>query len=66
MELNISSKGLTTLKGVKFSPDTTILNCSFNQLTTLEGCPTNIIKLNCYGNQLTTLEGCPPSVKIFY
>ena len=62
MELDISSRGLTTLKGIEFSPDITLLYCDDNRLTTLEGCPPNVTRLCCNDNQLTTLEGCPPNV----
>ena len=66
MSFNISSRGLTTLKGIKFPSNIEELYCSHNQLTTLEGCPPNVTTLYCYGNQLTTLEGCPPSVTTLY
>ena len=37
--------------------------CSYNQLTTLEGCPTSVGGgFFCFDNQLTTLEGCPTEV----
>src|SRR5207237_377458 len=64
MEFDISSRNLTTLKDIDFPSNITTLNCSGNQLTTLEGCPPSVTTLYCYGNQLTTLEGCPPSVTI--
>ena len=66
MTFDVSRKGLTTLKGIEFPPDNTILYCYGNQLTTLEGCPSNVTTFSCYGNQLTTLEGCPPNVTTLY
>ena len=66
MTFDISLRGLTTLKGIKFPPDVTTLYCGGNQLTTLEGCPPNVTSLYCSYNQLTTLEGCPPSVTELY
>ena len=62
MDLDISYKNLTTLKGIEFPPNITTLYCYSNQLTTLEGCPSSVKELYCYNNQLTTLEGCPQSV----
>ena len=42
----------------------TELDCSGNNITSLEGCPTlkSLTKLYCSGNNLTSLEGCPNSV----
>ena len=38
-------------------------DCSYNQLTSLEGCPTSVgMYFDCSHNQLTSLEGCPTSV----
>ena len=67
MRLDISNKNIKSLKEY-FSnykgniDDITILYCSDNQLTTLEGCPENMTKLDCTLNQLTSLKGCPKSV----
>ena len=37
--------------------------CSYNQLTSLEGCPKEVDgNFDCYGNQLTSLEGCPEKI----
>src|SRR5690606_21069453 len=43
-------------------------NCSNNQLTSLEGCPTSVGgSFYCFNNQLTSLEGGPTKVGIgFY
>jgi hypothetical protein len=48
---------------VKFGNVYGDFNCSWNNLTTLEGCP-NYVDGNfyCYGNELTTLEGSPKYV----
>ena len=43
-----------------------MLDCSYNLLKTLEGCPSSVIALYCNGNQLTTLEGCSPNVTKLY
>lgn len=60
--VNLSSKGLTKLP-LKFRNVTGYFDCSFNQLTALEGCPTSINgNFYCNNNPLTTLEGCPASV----
>jgi hypothetical protein len=38
-------------------------DCSTNNLTSLEGCPTEIGgHFYCYGNKLTSLEGCPREI----
>ncbi len=38
-------------------------DCSFNELTTLEGCPKYVgDNFSCFYNKLTTLEGCPNEV----
>ena len=65
MFFDISSEGLTTLKGIEFPSNVIKLDCSGNQLETLEGCPPSVTILYCYNNQLTTLKGCPSSVNIF-
>jgi hypothetical protein len=40
-----------------------VFNCSSNQLTTLEGCPTQVDgNFHCFNNKLTSLEGCPAQV----
>ena len=40
------------------------LSCSYNNLTSLEGCP-EVVEgyFNCSYNKLTSLEGCPEVVK---
>ena len=39
------------------------INCSFNQLTSLEGCPSSISGwFDCSANKLTSLKHCPASV----
>ena len=58
----ISNKGLTTLKGVSFPENITILCCYGNQLTSLEHCPASVTVLYCRNNQLRSLEHCPTSV----
>ena len=39
-----------------------VLDCSCQDLTSLEGCPEGVIYLDCCGNKLTSLEGCPKSL----
>ena len=39
-------------------------SCSYNQLTSLEGCPKEVQgDFSCYDNKLTSLEGCPQEVQ---
>jgi hypothetical protein len=45
---------------VKFGKVSGHFSCSYNKLTTLEGCPTYVGEdFFCSGNNLTTLVGCP-------
>jgi len=69
MYLNIYNKNITSLKEYFETRECgdirqiTELECSWNQLTSLEGCPPNVQQLLCSNNMLTTLKGCPSSVK---
>jgi hypothetical protein len=48
---------------LKFGRVTGDFKCYSNQLTSLEGCPTEIGgDFECYSNQLTSLEGCPTEI----
>jgi hypothetical protein len=48
---------------LKFGRVTGYFWCSYNQLTSLEGCPTEISgDFDCSYNQLTSLEGCPTEI----
>ncbi len=48
---------------LKFGEVTGNFDCSYNQLTTLEGAPRSVWgDFNCSDNKLTTLEGAPESV----
>lgn len=53
--------GLTSLWGC---PDevTDYFSVSFNNLTTLEGCPHKVGSFFCSDNKLTSLDGCPEEV----
>jgi hypothetical protein len=60
--VNLSHKNLNRLP-LKFGKVSGNFYCYNNQLTTLEGCPTEVGgDFNCSYNQLTTLEGCPKTV----
>ncbi|MGM0240869.1 leucine-rich repeat domain-containing protein [Enterococcus sp. AZ103] len=53
----VSYRNLQSIKGLEFATNLTELNCSNNQLTSLEqlkGLP--LVDLNCRDNQLTSLE----------
>ncbi len=42
-------------------------NCSGNKLTSLKGCPKEVIEFfNCQDNELISLEGCPKEVGGFF
>ena len=55
-----------TFEQFKYHQNIHTFHCSNIQLTSLVGCPVNVIKLRCYDNRLTSLIGCPASVKILY
>ena len=60
--VNLSYKKLIRLP-LKFGKLSGNFYCSNNQLTTLEGGPTEVGgHFYCYNNQLTKLDGCPTSV----
>ena len=45
---------------VKFGSVTGNLYCSYNEITTLEGCPTRVGgSFSCLNNKLTSLKGSP-------
>ncbi len=55
--LDVSSKNIESLAGIEYFTALTDLDCSSNQLTTLnESGNTALTKLNCSSNQLTTLN----------
>ena len=60
-KLNIYGLGLTSLEGIRYFYALTELDCSSNDLTSLDvsGC-TALTDLSCYSNQLTSLDvsGC--------
>jgi hypothetical protein len=59
---NLSDQGLSKLP-LKFGRVTGNFWCSYNQLTSLEGCPKEIGEdFSCHYNQLTSLEGCPTEI----
>jgi hypothetical protein len=61
-DVYLSLKGLSKLP-LKFGRVTGYFDCSDNQLTSLEGCPTQIGGgFYCSKNQLTSLEGCPTEI----
>jgi hypothetical protein len=53
---------------LKFGRVTGHFYCYYNNLTSLEGCPTEVgLNFLCYNNKLTSLEGCPTEVGLnFY
>jgi hypothetical protein len=60
---NCSGKGLKDFLGIRFGKVSGDFYCYNNQLTTLEGSPSEVGgDFWCSGNQLTTLEGSPSRV----
>lgn len=60
--VNIKNRNLTSLTGINFTNNVTYLDCSDNQLTSLEGCPSTVKFLSCSHNQLKSLRDCPSTV----
>ena len=63
---DISKGGLTTLLNVDFPQDILYLDCSNNQLTSLEGIPSTVIELDCSDNQLTSLIDCLMGIEVLW
>jgi hypothetical protein len=63
VRVNLSLKGLTSLKGIEFPEGIKIVYCSYNQLTSLEGLPEGVKYVYCDHNKLTSLKGLPEGVK---
>jgi hypothetical protein len=58
-DVDLWSRGLSELP-VKFNNVSGYFNCSWNDLTTLEGCPKSVGgNFNCSWNNLTTLDFAP-------
>ena len=56
-ELDVSEKDISDLAGIEYFSALTILDCSYNYLTTLDiSSNTSLLTLNCYYNRLTTLD----------
>ena len=56
-EIDVSSKSISSLKGIEYFTALTSLRCFFNQLTELDVSKnTALTKLNCQGNQLKSLD----------
>lgn len=56
-EIQVSSKGISDLKGVEYFTSLTKLNCSYNKLTGLDVSKNvNLISLDCMSNQLAALD----------
>jgi len=62
--VNLDQESLTCLPSfIKFNKVSGNFSYFYNQLTSLEGCPTIVCgSFNCANNQLTSLEGCPRTV----
>jgi hypothetical protein len=62
--VNLDQESLTCLPSfIKFNKVSGYFSYFYNQLTSLEGCPTTVGgSFSCSDNQLTSLEGCPRTV----
>lgn len=57
VRIDVREKNITNLKGIEYFTALTDLNCSWNQLTSLDGAKnTALTKLDCSSNQLTNLD----------
>ena len=57
MEFSPNNRSISTLKGIEYLTDLTSLDCSSNQLTTLDvSNNTALTHLYCFNNQLTALD----------
>ena len=54
--LNISGKNVKSLAGIEYMANLRTLNCSNNQLTSLQRLPLSVTWLDCTNNQLTSLD----------
>jgi len=65
MKLDLSNRGLTSLKGIDLS-GITELDCSNNLLTSLPALPKTLKRLYCSCNLLTSLPDLPDSLITLY
>ena len=61
-ELDIKYRGLTGELLLPHQMQISVLDCSYNQLTSLPDLPTSLTKLHCFHNQLTSLPNLPASL----
>ena len=61
-ELDLSNKGLTKLPDLSLYTNLKNLNCSQNQITSMDNLPQAITKLECYNNQITSLDNLPQTI----
>ena len=61
-ELDLSYKGLTQLPDLSLYTNLKNLNCSQNQITSMDNLPQAITKLECYNNQITSLDNLPHTI----
>lgn len=60
--IDVSQKGISNLKGIEYFTNLLTLNCSGNQLTSLDlSKNTNLARLDCSDNKLTSLKVSPSS-----
>jgi hypothetical protein len=64
--INVSHKGLTHLPSLRRFYKLKILNCDYNNLTTLPELNASLQKLNCNNNKLTTLPELNDSLQELY
>jgi Leucine-rich repeat (LRR) protein len=60
-EIDLSNRGLTILPDLTIYPNLKKLNCSFNQLISLNGIPDWVEEIDCSSNRLSQLPEVLPS-----
>lgn len=62
MRFNVSNRGVSDLRSIRFPKGVTYLSCNGNMLKDLRGCPESVISIDCWNNNLISLQGCPECV----
>jgi uncharacterized repeat protein (TIGR01451 family) len=60
--VDLQGSNISNLFGIQYFDNLTILNCSYNQLTSLPALPNSLTQLTCFYNQLSSLPNLPNSL----
>jgi uncharacterized repeat protein (TIGR01451 family) len=64
--VNCPSRSIQNLYGIQYFDALLMLQCGFNQLTSLPALPASLLNLECNHNQLTSLPALPASLQTLY